>query len=508
MKKLRMIIAAAFMLAAGGAPALTNTWTGTTDTNWNTAANWGGTALAANSGLNFTGTANTNTYNNTTANTSYANMLFGNTGNGQGFVLSGNQITLGGNITTAVAVASANITDVINLNMQMNLARKVTLGTRHNLTINGVISQSGIRDFTLATVGSGGTLTLTGNNSFTGVLGNEGNGSVLSISSIANSGVNSAAGAGSLIRLGNAGNTAGVLEYTGGAASVDRQIQVGNGLANNTYTSGAVIKNNGTGALRFTNQTFNSYQAGSTIANRTLTLGGINTASNEISGKITNNKFDGTNFNSTTGTIALVKADAGTWILSGANTYSGITTVSNGTLAINGDMSGATGTVTVDAGATLMGNGIIGGATTVNGNLKPGNSPGTLTFNAALTLGSASTSTFEIVSASVYDVLKNDGNDTITFNTGANIIFDFTSWTGGNATNGTTFALLENWGNSSTFTNGPNYTYVNQANLGLTGSQSLQMTSTGLTVIPEPATIGMLGLGALVTLMIRRMRTA
>ncbi|MFA7370176.1 MAG: PEP-CTERM sorting domain-containing protein, partial [Kiritimatiellales bacterium] len=43
--------------------------------------------------------------------------------------------------------------------------------------------------------------------------------------------------------------------------------------------------------------------------------------------------------------------------------------------------------------------------------------------------------------------------------------------------------------------------------LGLAPEQSLDITADGFTVIPEPATIGMLGLGALITLMIRRVRT-
>jgi len=397
MKKSCSVAVAILTLAAGGAQALTNTWTGTTDTNWNTAANWGGTALAANSGLNFTGTANTNTYNDTPADQSYANMLFGNTGNGQGFVLSGNQITLGGNITTAVTVASANITDVINFNMKMNLARKITLGTRHNLTINGVISETGTRAFSLGTTGVGGALTLTGSNSFTGVLGHDGGSSVLVISSIANSGVNSAAGAGSQIRLGNANSTAGTLEYIGGAASVDRQIQIGGGVANSTYTSGAVIKNNGTGQLRFTNQTFNVYQAGSTTANRTLTLGGNNTDSNEISGKITNNKFDGTGFSNTEGTIALVKADAGTWVLSGYNAYTATTIVSNGTLVINGDQTTAAGDVIVFAGAVLGGHGNIGGNVQFSDGAK-------LLFDADSTLKVASGKTVTFANFGVDDI--------------------------------------------------------------------------------------------------------
>jgi hypothetical protein len=150
-----------------------------------------------------------------------------------------------------------------------------------------------------------------------------------------------------------------------------------------------------------------------------------------------------------------------------------------------------------------MGSGTIGGAATVNGMLNPGNSPGTLNFDAALTLGSNSTTTLEIATVS-YDVLKNDGigSDALTFNSGATIVFDFTA--NSNAVKGATFHVMQNW--SSIVTNGAVFQTVGLADAALFGELD---AGTGIvTVIPEPATIGMLGLGALVTIMIRRMRTA
>jgi len=60
--------------------------------------------------------------------------------------------------------------------------------------------------------------------------------------------------------------------------------------------------------------------------------------------------------------VALTKIGSGTFTLTGTNSYSGGTTVSNGTLLVNNTGSSATGTgaVTVVNGATLSGSGIVG----------------------------------------------------------------------------------------------------------------------------------------------------
>lgn len=99
------------------------------------------------------------------------------------------------------------------------------------------------------------------------------------------------------------------------------------------------------------------------------------------------------------GKVAVKKGDVGagagssTWILSGANTYSGGTTVTSGTLLANNTAGSATGTggVTVSAGATLGGNGRINAGNssiTINskGRLAPGSaasSVGALTLTAS-----------------------------------------------------------------------------------------------------------------------------
>ena len=83
----------------------------------------------------------------------------------------------------------------------------------------------------------------------------------------------------------------------------------------------------------------------------------------------------------------LVKLGSGLLAInSSASTYVGVTTVSNGTLNVNGTIPGA---VTVKSGATLGGNGTIGGVVTVSagGTLGAGASIGLLTLGSSPVLG-------------------------------------------------------------------------------------------------------------------------
>ena len=81
----------------------------------------------------------------------------------------------------------------------------------------------------------------------------------------------------------------------------------------------------------------------------------------------------------------------GSTIMSGANTYSGGTTVAGGTLVVAGPSPTGTGDVFVASAGTLMGTGTIAGNSIVSGVLKPGNSPGYLSFTKNLTLNAGST---------------------------------------------------------------------------------------------------------------------
>ncbi len=83
--------------------------------------------------------------------------------------------------------------------------------------------------------------------------------------------------------------------------------------------------------------------------------------------------------------------------------------MSAGTLLVGAGGSGALGgPVEVELGGTLGGSGTISGNATVDGTLAAGNSPGTLTFEGNLTLGSGSTTKFELNGPGVVGGPAND----------------------------------------------------------------------------------------------------
>ncbi|WP_395397576.1 autotransporter-associated beta strand repeat-containing protein [Novosphingobium sp. BL-8A] len=116
----------------------------------------------------------------------------------------------------------------------------------------------------------------------------------------------------------------------------------------------------------------------------------------------------------------VVNQVSGTTALTANNSYTGATTISGGTLRINGDQSAATGLTSVLAGGTLGGSGIVGGDVTVadGGTIAPGNSPGTLTINGDLTLNNGSLLAFEfgdegVAGGSMNDMLDVKGDLTL-----------------------------------------------------------------------------------------------
>jgi autotransporter-associated beta strand protein len=150
--------------------------------------------------------------------------------------------------------------------------------------------------------------------------------------------------------------------------------------------------------------------AGAVVLGATqLTLGGLN-ANDVVSGTVSDK---GSVFAPPGSGIggSIVKVGSGTLTLSGANSYTGGTTVAAGTLAVNNASGSATGTgaVQIQSGAGLAGNGTIAGVVNVasGGSVNPGSSPGTLTVGG-LNLDAGSTLNYELGQAGVAGGTLND----------------------------------------------------------------------------------------------------
>lgn len=120
--------------------------------------------------------------------------------------------------------------------------------------------------------------------------------------------------------------------------------------------------------------------------------------------------FSGVISDGTTGAGRLVKTGTDIMILAGANTYTGSTVVNGGLLQIDGTI--ASGTTLVNAGGTLGGIGFINGNVINNGNVAPGDSPGTLTIAGNYQQNAGGTLTIQIsgTGAGEHDLLSVGGN--------------------------------------------------------------------------------------------------
>ncbi|WP_165912363.1 autotransporter-associated beta strand repeat-containing protein [Novosphingobium sp. PhB165] len=150
-----------------------------------------------------------------------------------------------------------------------------------------------------------------------------------------------------------------------------------------TITGSGAVEQAGPGTTVLTANS--SYTGGTTISAGTLQIGDGG-ASGTIVGNVVDNgrlvfdRADEITFAGTvSGTGGLGKAGSGTLRLTGDSTYAGSTSVDAGRLLVGGSIASA---VQVNAGATLGGEGTIGGTVTVldSGHLAPGEGIGTLTM--------------------------------------------------------------------------------------------------------------------------------
>lgn len=261
--------------------------------------------------------------------------------------------TGGGTLDSSTTTAANTFTISGDISASVSGPKTLTLtgsNTGSN-TLSGIISDGS--DIVSVTKSGAGTWAISNtSNTFTGALSiTNGN---LSVASLADSGTGSN-GTGA-ISFNNAA-AAAVLTYTGSGHTLTSR-----GITLSGSGGGVTIASSGTGAL-----TLNTITNSTTLATA-LTLRGTNTNSNSVSGLADN----GANV------LSVVKNDAGSWTIDGANSYTGTTAVSAGIFTMAGT-NNLPGNATVTGGSTL-------------------NVTGTWTGTSVLTYGSSATTTIVNVS--------------------------------------------------------------------------------------------------------------
>lgn len=432
-------------------------WTGSTSGTWSVAANWGGTSPIDGDSLVF-GTSSNVILTNDLSNLLSGSIVFAS--GSSSYTVGGNPLRLGGNITN-------NSTSSEILNTPITLTKSITINTNTGgIALGSVISESG-GSYGITKIGSG-VLRLTGGNTFSG-------GFILSAGDTSISGLGSGtSGAPTASTLGTGTITlaGGRLLYTATTTSLYNNIAAqasttttiletanyplylygnisGSGNvsldANTNYNGVHLAGNNSgfTGTMTLTStgnsarHKFDSAAAGSASAkwvlngptdSGSMAFGTGTIQFGELSGNASQirNNTSGTaticvgalNTDSTfsgvissIGSLALQKVGSGTLTLTGANSYTGQTSIDGGTLNVLNTKSGS-GAVIVNNGGTLAGTSTIAGTVTVNGGgaIGPGNAGvGTLTLSGAVTFGGGSFLNVDLGSTASSDMLALTG---------------------------------------------------------------------------------------------------
>ncbi len=458
-------------------PLHAGTWDGGgSDGNTGNALNWAGDDLPDVTGasITFGGSLQTAVNNN------YFEQLNGVTfaaGAGS-FVVTGNAL---GNFVSNANILTNNSANLQTFGLNFGLTGGigsegaiVGVGGSH-LILSGNISGTGMR--LDQTSGTGVTqVTLSGNNTFTGQM---------VIGALVRLNIGSATGAG------NGGNI---------------RFNTVNSEFDNT-SGGAITINN---TLRFDRGgefvgTDSVTTTGGLLLRRNLTASEAVTVSG--SSLIIRNSFTNSDNNH-----RLSKDGAGTLVFASdvvtPTTWVGGIIVVQGAMIIDSDMSANTGGLDVRSGAVFGGSGSYGGAATITGSLRPGNSIGTFTMGNTVTWnGSASNAwVFELGAGNASDRLAIDGGQFLK-GTGSDFVFDFAGaavagnftlieWTseadlGGGAL-GTTFDLSD-------------FSYVNLGG-DLEGAFAFDGTALQFVVIPEPSAVAVLFSAIALIVVMRRRR--
>lgn len=386
--------------------AVGETWISTSGTNWSTSGNWGPNATLSNSDSVIFGANNGSgvaLYNDISGLILSGTSSFNS--NAGSYVINGNAITLSG--TAYIANNSAN-TQTINTNLALS---GLDVSTSGNIVLGGAISG------TRLTV-SGGTLTLTGNNTFSNATPTVVSAAATLVMTGNNTGRTSPSMAvyGGVLQLqANTNNTnAGVSSALCAAGGQGLALNPGSTVqlrsdSNVTFAGFDVMTVSSSG-----NYTFDVNQLTAIGSNKTISINTVGTALNAsnatinvtggngytlsvgkmslanpgsltlnpttanmtfgglrektvggagalvLDGTSTGNVVNGLVYDGTTSAVmSVTKTNSSEWALSYANTYSGTTSVNGGILQITTDTalgSNAAGTIVANGAALKLSN--------------------------------------------------------------------------------------------------------------------------------------------------------
>lgn len=427
MKKPLNLALLSLLLATPSLFAQNASWSGAVSNNWNTAGNWSAGVPTGTANFNLSGTHAVNV----DGATSIGAVRFGGAGN---WTFSGSQLT----ISNAAASSGDRALGIYNNNAVVTFQNEVRFlssaaSTQSQLGMNnvngsldfagGIRGNSAISGFALRVASSStvplttirgsisdialiqwsvtnSTLDLQASSSVSDQTIFDGNNSILKL------GHNSALGTGALtLNHSSASNATITLQATGAARSYSNAITFNGGFSNPDSASGVgyyVVS--GDNNLSFSGlATLSRHASIDVAANRRFTLANISGAKN------------------------LTKTGAGTMALTGESIAHANTTVSAGTLLINGTMSNSSSTVSVQGAGVLGGTGTIQRSvafTSVDssgGGLSPGEGSGNIGIlnigvtgsPRSLSLVNDSFLTFDLLSSASHDQVNIIGNLTL-----------------------------------------------------------------------------------------------
>lgn len=420
-----------------------------------------GTQIWGNSGANVTITLN-GLINAGSGTLTFAK---GGTGTGTGLVIGASRDLVLNAASAAIAISAPIFNNA---------------GGASALTITGPsgVTLSGANTYTGGTTIASGSLTLTGGNLGTGGI-HVASGATLNINSTQTIS-QAVSGAGSISNNGGTGTISG--DFSGFSGTFTHNSSTVSTAFNNVASTSkdaayhiATPQGSLQGIILGVATGSNVYEMGAlsgvtnSLLRNGLSVSGTNTI--QVGNLDTNTNFAGT-IGGGGGTMALTKVGTGALTLSGANTYTGDTVVSAGTLFVNGSLGNSA--VSVEAAATIGGTGALAG---------------NLTMDA--------TSFFKVVDIS--DPLSVAG--TITFGSGFGIE-NITGVDWASLTKNTPHTLIST---SQVFTSADiaNFGLENAADLGGGLFAYFENGSLAVVVIPEPA-VTLLGCFGILGLLRRR----